>query len=550
MHGGMESVISIGEQTPITDVAEKQDFELHRTLNWTHAFWIASGTPVLVLFSIGAVASAVGNVSPLVWIASMFIGFIQCFTYAEISGLFPNKSGGASVYGAIAWVRYGKVLGPISVWANWFSWSPVLAVGSGLASGYILQMLFPADAFIRTWSITVLDLSYIKSDLQLRINATAILGLFLMLIVFAIQHRGILKAAKVQMIVAAAVLVPLFLIGVVPLFTGDLHSSHFLPFVPLEQDASGQLKLGSWNMTGYTTFVAGLLLAAWSTYPFETAVCYVREFKNPGYDTVRALVYSGVLCIFFYTIVPIAFQGYLGLDGLLDPGIYDGTGVGRVMAEMVGATPIVANIIMTMLVLSVALVIMTAMAGSSRTLYQGSHDGWLPKYLSKLNSHGAPVAAMWTDLIFNAFLLMLSDYVFLIVLANTTYMIFVFLNLQAGWLHRMDRPDAPRPYRCPTWLLWVGGVCGYLNLLIMGWGADFWGERALLTSLLITAGIIPIFLFRHYVTDRGRFPDWMQEDLMDGKNLIKKRAGILPYVVLLTGGVTIYIGHLLAASSM
>jgi amino acid transporter len=199
-----------------------------------------------------------------------------------------------------------------------------------------------------------------------------------------------------------------------------------------------------------------------------------------------------------------------------------------------------------MLTLSVCLVIMTAMAGSSRTLYQGSHDGWLPKYLSKLNGHGAPVAAMWTDLCFNTLLLMLSDYVFLIVLANATYMIFVFLNLQAGWLHRIDRPEAERPYRCPDWLLAVGGICGYLNLLIMGWGTDFWGQRALLTSLLITAGIVPVFAFRHYVTDKGRFPTWMQADLLVEGRLMKRRAGLLPYITLIAGGLTIYLGHLLA----
>ncbi len=27
-----------------------QTHTMHRTLNWTHAFWFASGTPVLVLF--------------------------------------------------------------------------------------------------------------------------------------------------------------------------------------------------------------------------------------------------------------------------------------------------------------------------------------------------------------------------------------------------------------------------------------------------------------------------------------------------------------------
>ena len=523
-----------------------QSHKMHRTLNWTHAFWIASGTPVLVLFSIGAVASAAGNISAGVWIISMLIGFVQCFTYAEISGLFPKKSGGASVYGAIAWVPYGKMLGPISVWANWFSWSPVLAIGSGLAAGYVLNLLFPPDALIRTWQITLFDLSFIKEGVVVRLNATFFLGLALMLAVFAIQHRGILKAARVQMIIAIAVLLPLLLIGIVPLFTGDLHSENFTPFVPLIRDAAGNPVNGAWDMVGMTTFMACLLLAAWSTYPFETAVCYVSEFKNPGYDTVRALVYSGLLCIAFYTLVPVAFQGYLGLNGLLEPGIYDGTGVGQVMTQMVGAGPVLGNIIIATLTLSICLVVMTAMAGSSRTLFQGSHDGWLPKYLSRVNSHGAPVAAMWTDLAVNAVLLSISDYVFLIVLANTTYMIFVFLNLQAGWLHRIDRPDAERPYRASTWLIAVGAICGFLNLLIMGWGADFWGQRVLLTSLLIVAGIIPIFAYRHYVTDRGSFPPWMQADLEENGMPIRRRAGILPYVTLIAGALTIYVGHLLA----
>lgn len=520
--------------------------EMRRTLNWTHAFWFASGTPVLVLFSIGAVASAAGNISAGVWIISMLIGFVQCFTYAEISGLFPKKSGGASVYGAVAWVPYGKMLGPISVWANWFSWSPVLAIGSGLAAGYVLNLLFPADSLIRTWQVTLFDLSFIKEGVVVRLNSTFFLGLALMLTVFAIQHRGILKAARVQMIIAIAVLLPLLLVGIVPLLTGDVQSENFTPFVPLVIDAAGKPVYGEWDMVGMTTLMACLLLAAWSTYPFETAVCYVSEFKNPGYDTVRALVYSGLLCIAFYTLVPIAFQGYLGLDGLLEPGIYDGTGVGQVMTQMVGAGPILGNLIIATLTLSICLVVMTAMAGSSRTLYQGSYDGWLPKYLSRLNSHGAPVAAMWTDLAVNAVLLSISDYVFLIVLANATYMIFVFLNLQAGWLHRIDRPNANRPYRAPTWLLAVGAVCGFLNLLIMGWGADFWGQRVLLTSLVIVAGIIPIFAYRHYVTDGGQFPPWMQADLVENGRPLRRRAGLLPYVTLIAGGLTIYAGHLLA----
>src|SRR5262249_45693786 len=115
---------------------------LERGIDWTGAFWVASGVPPLVLFSIGAVAAPAGKISWLIWMASIALGFIQSFTYAEIAGLFPNKAGGTSVYGAIAWVRYSKIVAPVSVWCNCFAWSPVLAIGSGLAAGYILNGLF------------------------------------------------------------------------------------------------------------------------------------------------------------------------------------------------------------------------------------------------------------------------------------------------------------------------------------------------------------------------------------------------------------------------
>ena len=107
---------------------------LHRKIGWAGAFWVASGVPALVLFSIGSIAATVGKPSWAVWIISIAFGFLQSFSYAEIAGLFPHKSGGASVYGAVAWVRYSKMLAPLSVWSNWLAWSPVLAIGSGLAA--------------------------------------------------------------------------------------------------------------------------------------------------------------------------------------------------------------------------------------------------------------------------------------------------------------------------------------------------------------------------------------------------------------------------------
>ena len=306
----MNTSVSGAATADLAASGESHSGSLQRRINWTGAFWVASGVPALVLFSVGAIAATVGKPAWLVWALSISFGFIQAFTYAEIAGLFPNKTGGASVYGAVAWVRYSKLVAPLSVWCNWFAWSPVLAIGSGLAAGYMLGALFPADAAINTWQITLVDLGGIKSGLQLRINATFVVGVAVLLAVFGIQNGGILRSARTTMVLGICALIPLMLIALVPLLTGDMPSSHFAPFAPLARNEAGLVVDGTWNMQGITLMAGGLFIAAWSTYGFETAVCYTREFKDPKKDTFKAIFYSGLLCIVVFTLVPLAFQGH------------------------------------------------------------------------------------------------------------------------------------------------------------------------------------------------------------------------------------------------
>jgi amino acid transporter len=541
---------------------------LERGIDWTGAFWVASGVPPLVLFSIGAVAATVGKLSWVIWMASIAMGFIQSFTYAEIAGLFPNKAGGTSIYGAIAWVRYGKLVAPISVWCNWFAWSPVQATGSALAAGYILSGLFAPDSAINTWQLTLLDLGSLKTGLSLRINAVFVLGAVILLAVKFIQDGGILRSANTTKILGVSAMIPLLLIGIVPLLTGDIVKANFFPLAPLAHDAMGRVADGTWNMAGVTVFAAGMFLAAWSTYGFETAVCYTGEFKNPKTDTFKAIFYSGLLCVVVYTLVPFAFQGYLGLGllvhpavldaagnvttaaeygGMLAPDIYSGMGVATIMAKMVHAGQLAGVIVVIMLILALVLSLMTSMAGSSRTLYQASLDGWLPKYLAKVNAHGAPTNAMLTNLGFNLVLLLLSDSVFVIGAANIGYLIFNFLNLNAGWIHRLDRPRQDRPWRAPTWILAAGAVLSFVNLAFMGFGADVYGAGTLKTGLIFAALIVPVFVYRHFIQDKGSFPQEMADDLelVDGERIIK-RAGIWPYVVLALGIAVVAITHRLA----
>ena len=564
--------------------------ELVRALDWKGAFWVAAGVPPLVLFSIGGIAGTTGKLAFVVWIISMIMGFLQSFTYAEIAGMFANKSGGASVYGATAWLRYSKFIAPLSVWCNWFAWSPVLSLGCAIAAGYILNSLFPipaadsqlvldwvaahaanytattqsvvdyitahagtapADAIkavaatdavaaltpaVRNWEALTFNIPGLGA---MHFNATFIIGAVLMLIMFAIQHRGIASTASAQKILAIIVLVPLFLIGIVPIITGQINYANVTGLVP--PAASYSPDEGTWNIGGWTLFLGGLYIAAWSTYGFETAVCYTRELKNPKTDTFKAIFYSGLLCCVFFFLVPFSFQGVLGHAGMLAPGIVDGTGVGEALGNMIGGGKVITQIFVILMILALFLAIMTAMAGSSRTLYQGSKDGWLPRYLSHVNQHGAPTRAMWTDFAFNLFLLALasdvSGYFYVLAISNVGYIIFNFLNLNSGWMHRIDSGHVERAWKAPTWLIGLNTVLAFVNALFLGAGAKVWGyTSALWVGFVFAALILPVFVYRHYIQDGGKFPQEALDDLgIVGGGLGERKAGILPYLTLVAG---------------
>jgi hypothetical protein len=59
--------------------------------------------------------------------------------------------------------------------------------------------------------------------------------------------------------------------------------------------------------------------------------------------------------------------------------------------------------------------------------------------------------------------------------------------------------------------------------------------------------IVPIFLYRHYVQDKGAFPPEMAADLevVDGEPMVN-RAGIRPYIVLAAGIAVVAITYHLA----
>ena len=492
--------------SPETASADRPN-SMHRVITWRHAFWITAGASPWVLFSIGAMADTLGTASILAWAIASIIGFIQLFLYAELAGIFPKKTGGGSVYGSVAWIKYGKIFAPINMGAYWFGTSTSLAVLATLCGSYIVSAYFSDTAFA-TFNVVLLDLSSVLPGITFQLNGTIIAGIAILLLVFAIQHTGILQAARTQKVVALLSLVPLLLLALVPIFTGSIDYQNFKPF---------ELKGGvDWiSADGIVLLAGGLLIAAWSTYGAEQAVTFVSEFKNPARDSVLAILTTGGLAFLFYVVLPFTFLGVLGLATLTQPDFvagYTQKAVEELATRSFGGYT--AHIVTIVLILALLLSVGTLLAVSARTLYQSSVDGVFPKFLSRLNKHRAPVAGMWTDVLVNAALMLLGNPLFVLAAGAICYVLSVSMDIVSVRMLRQQYPDKERHYRAPDWLVYYGGpALAVFNIGLIILGANVFVANALFYGLGVIAVILLLFLYRHYIVDKGEWPEQAKKDL-------------------------------------
>ena len=54
-----------------------------------------------------------------------------------------------------------------------------------------------------------------------------------------------------------------------------------------------------------------------------------------------------------------------------------------------------------------------------------------------------------------------TSFFFILAVSNCCYIIFNFLNLNSGWIHRIDNGHIQRPWRAPTVLFGLGAMFAY-----------------------------------------------------------------------------------------
>ena len=117
-----------------------------------------------------------------------------------------------------------------------------------------------------------------------------------------------------------------------------------------------------------------------------------------------------------------------------------------------------ASVVSIMLITALLLGVQTTIIGSSRSMYQMTHDGQMIKQFGVINKFGVPVGSMFVDMAVTLVMLVIfqGNVVNLIAASNVGYLTVWLLLLPAYIILRRTQPDAVRTFKLPGYLCPAG----------------------------------------------------------------------------------------------
>ncbi len=460
--------------------AEVEERQLLKAMTWWDGFVVALANPGFLIAALGFSIGALGTTGAFVlWTVSVCLGALQNNIYAELATMFPNKSGGISLFAHEAWRRYFTFVGPIATFGYWFAWSSVLAI-NGLVVGTLIQAEWFPDS---TWA---------EAGGGFDLNLAILLGMIAIALVWAFNVFGVRPAVWFGYITGALLLIPAFVLMFLPYLTGDWSSDN----MQWEIGAGGGLGLA----------LVWLYFMGWSSYGFETVAAFAPEYEDTATDTPRALRASAAFSVVVYALLPLGVGGTLGTTAIAD----DVTGISfyiQAFDTIVGDA--LGNVMIFCLVGGLLLSMNTATMDGSRALFGISRDGMTIKQLGVLNKWSVPARAMTLDALLNLFLITyFASAIEILAAGNLGYILAHVFALSGFLLLRRDRPNWPRPIRLSAIWVPIAGLLAAINLAFIIWGgfiyADEYGYGLDKTrvGLIVLAVSLVLYVFRHVVQDR------------------------------------------------
>jgi amino acid transporter len=463
-----------------------EERQLLKAMTWWDGFIVALANPGFLIAALGASIGALGTAGAFVlWTISICLGALQNNIHAELSAMFPNKSGGIALYAHEAWRKYLTVVGPLATFGYWIGWSVVLSI-NGLVAGSLIQ----AEWFSNT--------TWTSSGGGFDLSLPIVIGMGLIVLVWALNVFGVRPAVWFGYVTGTLLVIPAAVLMFLPYLTGDWHGSN------LEFTIAGN--------GGLALVLTWLYFMCWSAYGIEVVATFAPEFHDTQRDTPKALRISALFCIAVYALVPLGLGGVLNTQTVAD-GAADLTFFTAAYQQIVGNG--LADVMIACIIAGLVLSMNTATMDGSRALYGISKDGMTIKQLGVLNRWHVPGRAMTIDAILNLFLITyFAGVIEILAVSNIGYVFATCAALGGFVLLRRDRPQWPRPVRLSDRWVPIGIVlCAFNFVLLVAGGFIYsggflgiegygYGWDKTRTGLLVLLAALILYVWRHVVQDK------------------------------------------------
>jgi amino acid transporter len=428
-----------------TAVVEER--QLLKSLRWWDGFTIAMCNPGFLFGSLGYTLGIFGVWgSVILWGISAIIGWVLTWIYVEPAMMFPEKSGGISVYAHEAWRKYTTFVGPIAAFGYWIGWSVVLSIFGKIIGDLIVARWFPTST---PW----FHIFSVYFGLPHAIAIATIVA------VWAFNIFGIRPFKGFTYVTAGLLTVALIGLVILPFATGHWHAHNVHATFT-----------GPWGGTKQA-FVY-LFILAWSAWAAEVCATFAPEYKTQ-HDARIALRNSS------------AFQTIAG--------------------HTVGTFFLIC--LLASLVLSMASSTADggrALYGISKAGMTIKQLGTLNRY------HVPGRAMTVDLVVNVLLVLFISSNLAILYMSNIGYVLAHLLAVSGFILLRKDRPNWPRPIRLNNFWVGMAWFMTILIafLLIVGAGAPHLNGYGTWTDFGIGVGVLVasvlLFVFRRVVQDGER----------------------------------------------